>query len=173
MMSFMTQEAAGYSVFTAKENIAVYEDIKYIDETRILKAAKLAVADDFITSLSNKYETRLSKIFTDGTDLSGGQWQRIAVARQFYANRPLVILDEPTSAIDPLAEAKIFENLYEHVKNKTVIVVSHRYNTVRAAQHIIVFKDGEIIEEGNHKSLLALDGYYAKSFNAQNEEKKL
>lgn len=172
-IAVVTQDFARYSTLTVAQNIAIYSKTGHLDLERIYEAAKLADANKFIEKLPFKYNTLLTKKLENGTELSTGQWQRIAVARQFYANRPLVILDEPTSAIDPLAEAKIFDNLYEHVKDKTVIVVSHRYNTVRAAQRIIVINDGQIIEQGTHEELIALNKYYAKAFSVQQEEKKL
>jgi ATP-binding cassette subfamily B protein len=156
-----------------KQNIAIFGSKKHISMRAVREAAKLAEVTEVINKLPEKFDTYLTKSLENGTELSTGQWQRIAVARQFYANRPLVILDEPTSAIDPIAEAKIFSNLYEHVKDKTVIVVSHRYNTVRAAKKILVFNDGQIIEQGSHSELLKKKGYYAKAFAVQQEEKKL
>lgn len=172
-ISVVTQDFARYDTLTVAQNIAIYDKNLLINMPRVKNAAKLAEATIFVEKLQNGYDTFLTKKLEGGTELSTGQWQRIAVARQFYANRPLVILDEPTSAIDPMAEAKIFDNLYEHVKDKTVIVVSHRYNTVRAAKKIIVFNDGQIIEQGNHSALLKLNGYYAKAFAVQQEKKKL
>lgn len=172
-IAVVTQDFARYDALTVTQNIAVFGKTHKINLQRVKRSAKLAEADKFISTLGQGYNTYLTKRLEGGTELSTGQWQRIAVARQFYANRPLVILDEPTSAIDPIAEAKIFENLYEHVKNKTVIVVSHRYNTVRAAKKILVFNDGQIIEQGSHKELIKLKGYYAKAFSVQQEKKKL
>ncbi|MCC7303959.1 ABC transporter ATP-binding protein [bacterium] len=172
-ISVVTQDFARYGTLTAAQNIAIYDKDLIVDIQRVKVAAKLADIDSIIEKLPEGYDTYLTKRLEDGTDLSTGQWQRIAVARQFYANRPLVVLDEPTSAIDPIAEAKIFANLYEHVKDKTVIVVSHRYNTVRAAQKILVFNNGQIIEQGTHDELLALKGYYATAFDVQQAEKKL
>ncbi len=172
-ISVVTQDFARYSTLPVAQNIAIYDKDRLVDMKRVKEAARLAEASGFIEKLAKGYDTNLSKRLDEGTELSTGQWQRIAVARQFYANRPLVILDEPTSAIDPIAESKIFSNLYEHVKDKTVIVVSHRYNTVRAAKEILVFNDGQIIEKGSHEELLALNGYYAKAFDVQQTEKKL
>lgn len=172
-LSLVTQEFARYDAMTVRENIAITEPTARISQPKILKAAKLADAHSFIKRLKHGYDTLLTKQLPEGTELSTGQWQRIAVARQFYANRPLIVLDEPTSAIDPIAEAKIFSNLYEQVKDKTVIVVSHRYNTVRAAKKILVFNNGQIIEQGNHDELIKLNGYYAKAFAVQHEVKKL
>jgi ABC-type multidrug transport system fused ATPase/permease subunit len=172
-IAVVTQDFARYDVLTVAQNISIYSSSPVIDTEKLKLASKLACVDEYIAKLPEKYNTLLSKRLEGGTDLSTGQWQRIAIARQFYANRPLVILDEPTSAIDPIAEAKIFSNLYEHVREKTVVVVSHRYNTVKAAKKILVFNDGQIIEQGSHKELLDLAGYYANAYKVQNEEKSL
>ena len=95
------------------------------------------------------------------------QWQRLALARAFYESAPVLILDEPTSAIDAEAEANIFENLYDVYRDKSLIIVSHRFSTVRNADKIIVLKDGAIAEEGNHEQLIALNGIYASMFRKQ------
>lgn len=172
-ISLVAQDFSKFGSQGVTNNIAVYGDYRNIDHQRVRLAAKWATVSDFIEKLPKRYDTPLTKAIDGGTELSTGQWQRIAVARQFYTDRPLVILDEPTSAIDPIAESTIFNNLYEHVKNKTVVVVSHRYNTVKAASKIVVFKNGQIIEQGNHRELLNLNGYYANAYKIQNEEKKL
>ena len=102
-----------------------------------------------------------------GEEPSWGQWQKIAIARVFYADTPILVLDEPTASIDAVSEYKIFQRLYKQVQHKTLIVVSHRFSTVRNAQRIIVLDNGQILEEGSHKQLLKLNGFYAKSFNLQ------
>ncbi len=172
-ISLVSQEFAQFGAQTIAQNIAIYGDIENIQEEKMQQAAEYSTASDFIEKLPKKYDTVLTKRIEGGTELSTGQWQRIAIARQFYGNRPLVVLDEPTASIDPIAEGKIFSNLYTHVKNKTVIVVSHRYNTVQSAKKILVFQDGQIIENGTHKSLLEANGYYAKAYKVQQEEKEL
>lgn len=172
-IAVVTQDFARYMTLTVAQNIAIYDPNNTVSLERVREAARLANADEFVEQLPEKYNNFLTKKLEGGTEPSTGQWQRLAVARQFYSNRPLVILDEPTSAIDPIAEAQIFSNLYEHVRDKTVIVVSHRYNTVRAAERIIVFKDGQIIEQGTHDELISLNQYYAKAFSVQQTEKKL
>jgi len=106
-------------------------------------------------------------MFEKSTELSSGQWQKLALARAFYEEAPILILDEPTSAIDAEAEAQIFENLYKLYKNKTLVLISHRFSTVRNAHKIIVLKNGKIAEEGNHGSLMAKDGIYAEMFRKQ------
>jgi ATP-binding cassette subfamily B protein/ATP-binding cassette subfamily C protein len=103
---------------------------------------------------------------TKGVDLSGGQWQRLALARNFYRDSPIIILDEPTSAIDALAEARIFKNLFAD-KKRTVITISHRLTTVEKADVIYMLQDGRIVERGTHKELVAKHGAYYTMFESQ------
>ena len=130
-------------------------------------AAKRAGASEFIEKLPNKYEQILGKEYEDGEDISGGQWQKLAIARAFYEHPPVLILDEPTSAIDAGAEYEIFNNLEKQYLNKTLIMVSHRFSTVRNANKIIVIDEGKKVEQGTHEELLALCGHYAKLFTIQ------
>ena len=97
----------------------------------------------------------------------GGQWQKLALARAFFKNAPILILDEPTSAIDAKAEYEIFQRVQELQKDKTVIIISHRFSTVRNADRILVLNDGAIIEEGSHEALMKIKGLYAELFNIQ------
>ncbi|NLA42873.1 ATP-binding cassette domain-containing protein [Candidatus Saccharibacteria bacterium] len=103
---------------------------------------------------------------TQGTDLSGGQWQRLALARNFYRDSPVVILDEPTSAIDALAESRIFNRLFRQ-KDKTIITVSHRLSTIKKADVVFVLEDGRIVEQGSHQDLIDKQGAYYKLFASQ------
>jgi ATP-binding cassette subfamily B protein/ATP-binding cassette subfamily C protein len=103
---------------------------------------------------------------TKGVDLSGGQWQRLALARNFYRDSPIIILDEPTSAIDALAESRIFKQLFAD-KKRTVITISHRLTTVEKADVIFMLKDGKIVEQGTHAELVALRGAYYTMFESQ------
>jgi ATP-binding cassette subfamily B protein/ATP-binding cassette subfamily C protein len=102
---------------------------------------------------------------TNGVDLSGGQWQRLALARNFYRDSPIIILDEPTSAIDALAESRIFKHLFAD-KSKTVITISHRLTTVEKADAIYILQEGEIVEQGTHKELVAKKGAYYTMFES-------
>lgn len=152
--------------FTVKENITLGAPEK--DNDRLMKeAAKKAGADKFIERLPKKYEQPLGREFEDGLELSGGQWQKLAIARAFYEEPPVLILDEPTSAIDAEAEYEIFNNLQSQYKNKTLILVSHRFSTVRNANKIFVVENGGIIERGSHKQLIDLGGKYYKMFTVQ------
>jgi ATP-binding cassette, subfamily B, bacterial len=137
------------------------------DEERMVKAAKAAGAAEFIEALDGKYDQMLGKHFEGGVDLSGGQWQALAIARALYEDAPILILDEPTSAIDAKREAHIFENLHRAYKDKILIFVSHRFSTVRRAKNIIVLQNGKVKEMGDHKTLMELNGTYADLFNLQ------
>ncbi len=136
-------------------------------ETEIIKAAKESGADLVAESLPKKYRQMLGKTFEGGVELSTGQWQKVALARAFLRNSPILILDEPTAAIDAKAEYEIFEKVEKLSKAKTVIIISHRFSTVRNADKIYVIKDGGVIESGSHESLLKVAGIYAKLFQLQ------
>ncbi len=109
----------------------------------------------------------MSERYKGGIRPSGGQWQKIAIARLFYRNAPILILDEPTASIDAVSEAKIFDNVYKFMKGKTVIIISHRFSTVRNADRILVLDKGKVIEEGTHEQLMKMDGKYAHAFKLQ------
>lgn len=158
------QSFGKYSL-TVKENIA-FSNIDKPDQEKIRRAAQMSGAAEFIEKFPKKYDQQLGREF-DGEELSVGQWQKLALARAFYEEAPVLILDEPTSAIDAEAEAEIFDNLNKVYKDKTVIFISHRFSTVRNADKIIVLKDGEIAEEGTHESLLAKKGIYERMFKKQ------
>lgn len=152
--------------FSVKENILLGNPDDY-DDKRIIESAIKSGADEFIQELPQKYETILGREFEEGEELSIGQWQKLAIARAFYEEAPVLILDEPTSAIDAEAEYDIFSNLEKSYKNKTLILVSHRFSTVRNAHKIFVVDKGEIIEEGSHQELIEKNGRYASMFNTQ------
>src|SRR5690606_35673494 len=124
-------------------------------------------AHEVIESLEKKDEQLLTTRYEGGVDLSGGQWQRIALARMYYRDSPALILDEPTAAIDAISEAKIFDRVQNLSKDKTVIIISHRFSTVRNADKIIVLNSGRIIESGDHEHLMKHNGKYAEMFSLQ------
>ena len=152
--------------FTVRENIFLGAPDKK-DENAMIEAAIKSGAAEFIERLPKKYDTILGKEFEDGEELSGGQWQKLAIARAFYEEPPVLILDEPTSAIDAEAEYEIFNNLEKQYKNKTLILVSHRFSTVRNANKIVVIDHGKIVESGSHEELMTLGGEYSKLFSIQ------
>ncbi|PCH62972.1 MAG: ABC transporter permease [SAR86 cluster bacterium] len=150
------------------ENIGI-GDVDNIDNPSQLRmAAKKGLAADFIDSLPEGFDTQLGTWFKKGKELSGGQWQKIALSRAFMRNQAdILILDEPTAAIDAKAEAEIFEHFRELTANKISIIISHRFSTVRMADHIIVLDKSQIVEQGSHESLLDEGGQYAKLFHLQ------
>ena len=155
--------------FTFKENVEL-GNLDKKDNIELLKEAiKQAGADKYLDQLPKGIDQMVGKMFDEGIDLSGGQWQKLALARAFFRNAPLLILDEPTSAIDAKAEYEIFENVQKLQKDKTVIIISHRFSTVRNADRILVLDEGKIVEEGNHEKLMGKKGLYAELFNLQAE----
>ncbi|EMY60156.1 ABC transporter ATP-binding protein [Leptospira terpstrae] len=154
--------------FKVGENIGMGDVQKIQSEEEWIPAAKLGMAHDFVTRLEQGYSTRLGKWFQDGRELSGGQWQKIALARAFMrTSADILILDEPTSAIDAEAEMKVFEHFREHTQGKTVILISHRFSTVRMADQILVLEQGKKTEWGSHDELLLNKGKYEKLFRLQ------
>ncbi|MCZ2721397.1 ABC transporter ATP-binding protein [Marinomonas sp. 15G1-11] len=156
--------------FIVGENIGAGDNDRFNDETGWQKAADLGKATDFISELENGYQTQLGRWFKGGQELSGGQWQKIALARAFMReDADILVLDEPTSAMDAQAEANIFQHFQEHTKTKMAILISHRFSTVRLAHEIVVMEHGQIKERGTHKALLAQQGQYAHLFTLQAE----
>jgi len=154
--------------FSVGENIGA-GDVRYIDdESRWEAAAATGMAAPFIDSMPEAYHTQLGRWFKGGRELSGGQWQKIALSRAFMrADADILILDEPTAAMDAASEAAIFDHFRSASTDKITILISHRFSTVRAADKIIVIQEGEIVEEGNHDSLVAEGGRYAHLFELQ------
>ena len=150
-----------------RENIAVGE-IKEIDnQARIRSAADKSLAKEVIDELPKGYNQKLGRRFRDGKDLSGGQWQKIAMARAYMKDADVLILDEPTSALDARAESETFERFIALTKGKTAVIISHRFSTVRIADRIMVLKDGGVLEIGTHEELMANQKLYSELFNLQ------
>ncbi|RBO82375.1 ABC transporter ATP-binding protein [Marinomonas aquiplantarum] len=154
--------------FIVGENIGAGDNDRFNDLTGWQKAAELGKATDFIDQLESGYHTQLGRWFKDGQELSGGQWQKIALARAFMRKEAdILVLDEPTAAMDAQAEASIFQHFQQHTKDKMAILISHRFSTVRLAHEIIVMGQGQIKERGTHDALLAQQGQYAHLFSLQ------
>ncbi|AFY99919.1 ABC transporter ATP-binding protein [Calothrix sp. PCC 6303] len=153
--------------FTAQENIWLGNvDISPIDD-KVTIAARRSGADTVIQSLPQGYDTMLGKWFDQGEELSIGQWQKVALARAFLRNSQVIVLDEPTSAMDPKAEAEVFEGFRQLIKNQAAILISHRLSTVKMADRIYVMDKGRIVESGNHEKLMQMGGSYAYLFETQ------
>ena len=154
---------------TVAENIGYAQYERLDDLDGIAAAAEKAGLREFIETLDDGYQTRIGSWFERGTDLSGGQWQKIALARAFFRQSDILVLDEPTSVLDARAEYDIFQRFLELTAGKTTILISHRFSTVRMADTIYVFQQGRIAERGSHQELMAQDGLYAELFNMQAE----
>ena len=152
------------------ENIGIGDSDNLASESEIEIAAKKGMADEFVRDLPSGYKTQLGTWFKDGKELSGGQWQKVALSRAFMRSKAdILILDEPTAAIDAKAEADIFAHFSELTANRISIIISHRFSTVRRADHIIVLEKSKIMEQGSHEELLELGGQYATLFKLQAE----
>lgn len=178
------KELRGYPVSTMKAMFSVvYQDFaKYYIEMqdnialgdvhskgKEVKAAHLAGLDEVIGKLNNGINTPLGKILKGGQDISGGQWQRVAIARSLVSRAPVRILDEPTSALDPISESNLYSDFEKLMKGKTTIFVSHRLGSTKLADEILVIDEGKIIERGTHEELMAKNGQYTEMFEAQRE----
>ncbi|HUS17850.1 MAG TPA: ABC transporter ATP-binding protein [Chloroflexia bacterium] len=153
--------------FSARENIGVGR-LADVDDTALVEAsAAKSGADVVINKLPKGYETTLGRWFDEGYQLSGGEWQKIALARAFMRDAAILVLDEPTASLDARAEAEIFAHMKELTEGKMALFISHRFSTVRLADRIFVIEEGELKEEGSHQELMALDGRYAELFNLQ------
>ena len=152
---------------TVSQNIAVGNIDEKENESLIQHAAKQSLADILVQKLPDKYAQALGKRFNQGVELSGGEWQKIALARAYMKEAQLLILDEPTASLDARAEYEVFERFTELTKGKTAVLISHRFSTVRMADRILVLERGELIESGDHAALLQKNGRYAELFNLQ------
>jgi ATP-binding cassette subfamily B protein len=163
------QDFARYQLIVG-ENIGIGDSDNLASETEIEIAAKKGMADEFVRDLPSGYKTQLGTWFKDGKELSGGQWQKVALSRAFMRSKAdILILDEPTAAIDAKAEVDIFAHFAELTANRISIIISHRFSTVRRADHIIVLEKSKIMEQGSHEELLELGGQYATLFMLQAE----
>ncbi|MBL7775983.1 MAG: ABC transporter ATP-binding protein, partial [Saprospiraceae bacterium] len=154
-------------MFTAGENIAVGNIDERTDGDRIENAAQKSLADLVVENLPKKYQQMLGRRFSEGVDLSGGQWQKVALARAYMREAQLVILDEPTAALDARAEHEVFLRFAELMRDKAAVLISHRFSTVRMADRILFLEQGQLLELGSHDELLARGGKYAELFKLQ------
>lgn len=152
---------------TAQENIGFGRHERSADLDAVIAAARQSGADSFLAALPDGYQTILGRQFEGGSELSIGQWQRVALARAFFRGASFVILDEPTAALDPRAEHDLFQRIRSMAHGRTILLISHRFSSVRAADRIFVLQAGKIVETGNHDSLMATGGQYATLFNLQ------
>ena len=159
-LSYVFQEPARFNTFTIADNVFLGDVARERNESQIDTALKFS-------GFGGADKNELLGKDIGGTDLSGGQWQKIAIARAYYRDRDFVILDEPTSNLDPLAETEVFKKYITMTKGKTVIMVTHRISVAALADRVVVFKDGEIVEDGSHENLLLNNGEYARLYSTQ------
>ncbi|HET9650272.1 MAG TPA: ABC transporter ATP-binding protein [Microlunatus sp.] len=167
-VTIVFQDFVRYAL-TAAENIAVGRVADSPDADQVRSAARSAGIETAIDELPHGFDTVLSRTFVGGRDLSGGQWQRVALARSFYRDAPLVILDEPSAALDPRAEHALFTTLRDSLRGRTALFISHRFSSVRGADRIYVLHHGRVVESGNHEELLRRDGRYADLYRLQSD----
>ena len=165
------QDYSRYEFATLGENVWFGDIDRPYSKAEIMKALKLAGLEDLPSKFENGLDQILAKDFDPlkPTDLSGGQWQRLCIARAFFRAPNILILDEPTSAVDAQSEAIIFKNIISNQKGKTTLIISHRFSTVRKAKNIIVLDKGKVIESGTHEELIANNGMYKEMFEVQAE----
>ncbi|HAS46228.1 MAG TPA: ABC transporter ATP-binding protein [Microscillaceae bacterium] len=149
------------------ENIAIGKIDDKEESAKIVHAAEQSLADKVIAKLPDGYEQMLGRRFANGVELSGGEWQKVALGRAYMRDAQLIVLDEPTSALDARAEFEVFQRFAELTRGKSAVLISHRFSTVRMADRIMVLKQGQQVEIGSHEELLDNDGYYAELFNLQ------
>jgi ATP-binding cassette subfamily B protein len=152
---------------TVAENIAVGDIERRNEEVLIEDAARKSLAQEVVDRLPDRFQQVLGKRFKKGQELSGGQWQKVALARAYMRDAQLVVLDEPTSALDARAEHEVFQRFSTLIKGKMAVLISHRFSTVRMADRILFLENGQLLEYGSHHELLELDGKYAELFNLQ------
>lgn len=159
-------QSFGKFYFTIRENLEMAANKKLPDE-ELIKLLNFSNSWEFIKNTPGKLDQQLGSEFTHGIELSGGQWQRLAIARAYAKKSPILILDEPTSAVDARSEMEIFDRLTKEMKQNTLLFISHRFSTIKDAQRIIVIDKGKIIEDGSHDNLMKENGKYARLYKVQ------
>lgn len=152
---------------TVADNVGFGDVARLTEHERIREALRRAGAEPFVDAFAGGLETRLSRSYEAGAEPSGGQWQRLALARAFFRDAPLIVLDEPSAALDPEAERELFDDVRRLCADRTVVMISHRFSTVRNADQILVLDQGRLVEHGDHETLMAADGRYAALFRLQ------
>lgn len=168
MFAPVFQDFSRYSI-TIGENIGVGDVEQMDNREKVRAAAGKGKVDEFAEKLAEGYDTLLGRDFEGGTDISGGQWQRIAISRAFMGDRPILLLDEPTSQLDPMAEADLYHEFAGMVENKTALFITHRLASTMITDRIFVIRDGKVAEEGTHEALMAAEGIYARMFQSQRQ----
>jgi ATP-binding cassette subfamily B protein len=153
--------------FILRENIGVSQVDALDDETRIREAARRSLADSVVQRIPQGFDQMLGRRFDNGVELSGGEWQKVALARAYMRDAQVLILDEPTAALDARAEYEVFLRFAELTQGRMAVLISHRFSTVRMADRILVLKGGELVDDGTHEELLARGGLYAELFTLQ------
>ena len=171
MISALFQDFETYGM-SAQESIGYGEINQISNLDRIKKVAKLTGIDEHLSSLSQGYQTPLIREIEGGVGLSTGQWQKVAIARALFRKSKIIILDEPTSNLDPESEEEIFNKLIRTVKKRIMLLISHRFSTVKRADRILVIESGKLVEQGSHQDLMKKEGLYAKLFRIQSESYK-
>ena len=165
-MAVLFQDSSQY-YYSAEQNIWFGDVSKEVNGELVIKSARKAQAHEFVGALPQGYGTVLGRWLEEGAELSGGQWRKIALARTLYRDAPFLVLDEPTTGLDPQSEANFIDSLRELAEGRSMVMVSHKIASAIQADRIYVMRDGRVIEQGSHDELLGLDGYYAGLYRTQ------